>query len=178
MRPEVLASSTGATLERAQHFANVIDAAMAEFGICLPRYQAAFLAQVGHESGGLHWMRELWGPTPAQRGYEGRADLGNMQPGDGFRYRGGGLIQTTGRDNFHRVGIALGLPLEDEPDLITRPDVAARSAGLFWQDHELNAFVDSNDFVGLTRRINGGTNGLAEREALWTTAKAALGVPA
>lgn len=176
MSPEVLAACTGATLARATEFAPFVDAAMAEFEIDTPVRQAAFLAQVGHESGGLHWTVEIWGPTPAQLRYDGRADLGNVHPGDGFRYRGRGLIQVTGRANYERLGNALGVDLVQSPELLGQPELAARSAGCFWQAHALNVYADSGAFELLTRRINGGLNGLDERKALWTRAKAALGV--
>ena len=174
MTPETLAVCTGATAVRAEKFAPYVTAAMDEFGIDTPARQAAFLAQVGHESGGLKWLVELWGPTPQQQRYEGRADLGNLHPGDGFKYRGRGLIQTTGRANYVRTGNALGLEIEAFPDLLAEPGLASRSAACFWQAHGLNVYADKQDFVGLTRRINGGTNGLAERQALWAKAKREL----
>lgn len=174
MTPETLAACTGARADRATVFAPVLTAAMDEFDIDTPARQAAFLAQVGHESGGLHWLVELWGPTPAQRGYEGRVDLGNLQPGDGFRYRGRGLLQVTGRANYRRVGVALGADLESFPDLLAEPGMAARSAACFWQAHNLNALADARNFIGLTRRINGGLNGLSDREQLWASAQDAL----
>lgn len=175
MTPEILATCTGARIDRARIFAPCITAAMQEYGIDTPSRQAAFLAQVGHESGGLHWLSELWGPTKAQLGYEGRVDLGNTHPGDGYLYRGRGLLQVTGRANYARVGRALGIDLERSPDLLSAPGLASRSAGCFWASHALNEYADSGDFVLLTRRINGGTNGLADRQVLWGAAKTALG---
>lgn len=174
MTPALLATCTGAHTDRAVLFAPLITAAMAEFGIDSPTQQAAFLAQVGHESGGLRYTVELWGPTDAQVRYEGRADLGNVHPGDGFKYRGRGLLQVTGRDNYRRVGQALGVDLEASPQLLGEPELAARSAGHFWQSHSLNEIADAGDFVRLTRRINGGTNGLDDRERLWASAKTAM----
>ena len=171
-----LAKCTGALPDRATLFAPVITAAMAEFGIDTPARQAAFLAQIGHESGSLHYSVELWGPTLMQRGYEGRIDLGNLQPGDGYRYRGRGLLQVTGRDNYRRTGLALGMDLESFPDLLAEPGLASRSAACFWQAHNLNVFADSGAFETLTRRINGGINGLADRQRLWAAAQDALGV--
>lgn len=171
-----LAKCTGALPDRATLFAPFITAAMDEFGIDTPVRQAAFLPQIGHESGGLHWLVELWGPTPAQRGYEGRVDLGNLQPGDGYRYRGRGLLEVTGRTNYRRTGPALGADLESFPDLLAEPGMASRSAACFWQAHNLNVFADSGDFETLTRRINGGLNGLADRQRLWAAAQDAFGV--
>lgn len=177
MTPETLATCTGARIDRARTFAFPIFDAMAEFGIDTPAQQAAFLAQVGHESGNLRWTVELWGPTPAQVGYEGRVDLGNTQPGDGFKFRGRGLIQTTGRSNYKRTGFALGSDLEAFPDLLSEPGMAARSAACFWQAHGLNEWADAGDFEKITRKINGGLNGLPNRLRLWGFAKTALGVP-
>ncbi len=174
MTPEILAACTGARIDRARIFVPVLDAAMAEFGIDSPVRQAAFLAQVGHESGSLRFLMELWGPTPAQARYEGRLDLGNVKQGDGFRYRGRGLLQITGRANYRRTGPALGADLETFPDLLAEPGLASRSAAHFWFTHGLNALADAGDFVGVTKRINGGTNGLAARQQLWVAAKAAL----
>ena len=102
---------------------------MREFDINTPLRQAAFLAQVGHESGGLHWLVELWGPTLAQRHYEDRDDLGNTIPGDGLRFRGRGLLQTTGRSNYLRTGKALGVDLIANPEKLAEPELASRSAG-------------------------------------------------
>ncbi len=176
MTPQELVACTGARIDRAQTFAPLLDAAMAEFGISTPARQAAFLAHVGHESGGLHWLTELWGPTEVQRRYEGRADLGNVKPGDGVRFLGRGLIQVTGRANYRRAGIALGVDAESRPEALALPEYAARSAGWFWASNGLNAYVVTGDFVGLTRRINGGTNGLDDRLRLWAAAKTELGV--
>ena len=176
MIAQVLAACTGALPDRATLFAPFITAAMDEFSIDTPVRQAAFLAQTGHESGGLKWLSELWGPTPAQKGYEGRVDLGNLQVGDGFRYRGRGLLQVTGRANYRRTGNALGADLESFPDILSGPGMAARSAACFWHAHGLNTFADSGDFITLTRRINGGLNGLADRQRLWAAAKIALAV--
>ena len=147
---------------------------MAEFGIDTPTRQAAFLAQIGHESGGLHWSVEIWGPTEAQRRYEGRRDLGNVQIGDGYRFRGRGLIQTTGRANYVATGKALGVDLIAKPELLALPELAARSAAWYWKSRNLNALADAGDFERITRKINGGLNGQAERIALWESARGVL----
>jgi putative chitinase len=174
MTPQELALATGARIDRATAFLPFLEAAMSEFGIDTPKRQAAFLAQVGHESGGLHWCVELWGPTEAQRRYEGRADLGNTEPGDGIRFRGRGLLQTTGRSNYKLTGDALGADLLTAPERLGEPELASRSAAWFWKVHGLNELADAGDFVRITRRINGGVNGLAERQALWETATEVL----
>ena len=176
MTPEVLAACAGASPDRAARFASVLSAAMDEFDIVTPACQAAFLAQIGHESGGLLYTSEIWGPTPAQMRYEGRVDLGNLMPGDGSKYRGRGLIQVTGRANYSRMGRALGLDLEARPELLAETGAAARSAACFWDAHGLNEYAEAGDFKQLTRRINGGLNGYDERLKLWAGAKAALGI--
>jgi putative chitinase len=175
-----LRAATGCTAERADEWLPHIARACETFAINTPARLAAFLAQIGHESGRLVYVREIWGPTPAQQRYEGRADLGNTQPGDGKRYMGRGLIQTTGRTNYRatRDGLAAYVPnmpdLEAMPALLERPDLAAMSAAWFWQSRELNTFADLGDFIRITKRINGGTNGLADRQALYEAAKAVL----
>lgn len=175
MTPEALAAAMHIKTVRAGLWAAPITLAMDEYEIDTPARQAAFLAQVGHESGGLAYVREIWGPTPAQVRYEGRLDLGNTQPGDGFKFMGRGLIQVTGRDNYDKAGRALGLPLTTDPDLLAEPRNAARSAGWFWFSHGCNALADSGQFQLLTRRINGGLNGLPDRETRWAWAKEVLG---
>jgi len=161
---------------RAEMFLGALNAAMAEFLITSPMRQAAFLAQIAHESGQLRYVRELWGPTPAQSRYEGRADLGNVQDGDGYLFRGRGLIQVTGRSNYRATGIALGIDLETNPQALERKDLACRSAAWFWQSHQLNELADQRLFGSITRRINGGLNGQAERLALYETALEVMGV--
>lgn len=175
MNPDTLTAALGIPLSRAQTWADPLSASMALYAIDSPARQAAFLAQVGHESGLLIYVRELWGPTPAQQGYEGRADLGNTQPGDGYKFLGRGLIQITGRTNYTVCGAALVLPLTDHPELLEQPGNAAQSAAWFWNQHGLNAFADTGDFETITRRINGGLNGEADRLALWASCKTALG---
>lgn len=171
MSPSDLSTATGARIDRATEWLPFIEAAMAEFDINTPGRQAAFLAQIGHESGGLHWITELWGPTLTQSHYEGRADLGNTESGDGFKFRGRGLIQTTGRANYEKAGDALDLPLVDHPELLETPANAARSAAWFWQAHGLNDLADVGDFRRITMRINGGFNGYDDRLALYEAAK-------
>lgn len=175
MTPEELHDAVGCSVERAEQWAGALTAAMAEYDINTPERQAAFLAQIGHESGRFKYVKELWGPTPAQERYEGRTDLGNVMRGDGLRFRGRGLIQITGRDNYRRVGAALGLQdILERPELLELPQHAARSAGWFWKTHGLNQLADQGDFIRITRRINGGVNGLADRQAIWESAKKAL----
>ena len=151
-------------------FVPVLNTGMNRYSIVGTPRAAAFIAQVGHESGQFRWLKELWGPTAQQIGYEGRADLGNTVAGDGSKYRGRGLIQITGRTNYTACGEALVLDLLSKPELLELPQHAAMSAAWFWSTHGLNTLADLKDFVKITRRINGGLNGLADRQALYDKA--------
>ncbi|MEX5546106.1 glycoside hydrolase family 19 protein [Pseudomonas pergaminensis] len=155
-------------------FVPALNTAMNRYGIVGTARAAAFIAQVGHESGQLRYVREIWGPTAQQAGYEGRADLGNTVKGDGSKYRGRGLIQTTGRANYKACGEALSLDLVNHPELLELPQPAAMSAAWFWSMKGLNTLADQGDFVKITRRINGGINGLEDRLQLWERAKKVL----
>lgn len=106
----------------------------------------------------------------------GRVNLGNTQPGDGWRFRGRGLIQLTGRDVYQRAGDALGLDLLGDPDLLLRPDHAAASAAWFWDWKDCNRFADTGQLTACTRRINGGLKGIEERRTLWVLACKLMGV--
>jgi predicted chitinase len=157
--------------------------AIAENAIDSPARTAAFLAQLAHESGQFRFMEEIWGPTPAQRRYEPvntlASNLGNTEPGDGFRFKGRGPIQITGRANYKRFGGLLGLDLVGDPQRAAQPDVAFRVAGLFWSKKGLNELADQatpDAFREITRRINGGFNGLEDRQRFYEAAKTALGV--
>lgn len=152
----------------------VLNAAMSRYEIDRsPARVAAFLSNLMHESADFKYSKEIWGPTPAQRRYEGRRDLGNTQPGDGKRFMGRGFIQTTGRANYARVGRALGLDLIARPEQLEQTAVAMLSAAFFWSDNRLSRLADcltgrrdANEQKVLTaicRRINGGINGLDER---------------
>jgi putative chitinase len=155
-------------------FVSALNTAMQHYQIVGAKRAAAFLAQIGHESGQLRYVREIWGPTASQRGYEGREDLGNTVPGDGRKYSGRGLIQITGRANYGRCGEALGLDLISHPELLELPQHAAMSAAWFWKQKGLNDLADRDQFNTITRRINGGLNGLADRLALWEKARKVL----
>ncbi|OEC45004.1 glycoside hydrolase family 19 [Pseudomonas sp. 1D4] len=106
--------------------------------------------------------------------YANRMGNGPEASGDGWRYRGRGLLQITGRAQYQRCGAALGLPLVEQPDLLAQPEPAVLSAAWFWQVNGLNELADARDFEAITRRINGGLNGLAERRALWAKFREAL----
>lgn len=170
MTPAQLSQATGARIDRATEWLPVIESAMHEFGIDTKQRQAMFLAQIGHESGGLHYTVEIWGPTPTQSRYQGRKDLGNTQEGDGFRFRGRGLIQTTGRYNYEKTAQALNIDCVNSPDSLSELVNAARSAAWWWQSHNLNRFADTGDVAGCTKAINGGINGLNDRQRLYQAA--------
>jgi len=160
---------------RAGLYAAHMGNAMVEFDIDSPTRQAAFLAQIAHESGELRYVREL----ASGQAYEGRRDLGNTRPGDGAKYRGRGLIQITGRANYAECSRALyddASILLSDPEQLEQPDPACRSAAWFWRSRRLNEMADQGYFRGITRRINGDYNGLAEREAYWRRARLVLGV--
>lgn len=147
-----------------------INITLHRYDIATPARIAAFLAQVGHESGRLRHAREIWGPTSAQRRYEGRQDLGNTQRGDGKRFMGRGLIQITGRSNYAAVSAGLDLDFVASPETLETPMYAALSAGWYWDSRSLNELAEVGNFKGITRAINGGTNGLKDRIAMLETA--------
>lgn len=141
------------------------------FGISTPIRQAFFLAQIAVESGSLRYVKEI----ASGEAYEGRLDLGNTEPGDGRRFPGRGLGQITGRRNYTVCGIALGIDLVAQPELLEQPDYAALSAGWFWQTRGLSAMADKRRFGTACRIWNGGTNGLDERIEHYVYALRALG---
>ena len=156
--------------KRAEIFLEPLNAAMDEFEINAPARQAAFLAQIAHESGSLRYVKEI----ASGAAYEGRKDLGNTEEGDGMRFKGRGLIQITGRANYTQCGAALGLDLLAEPDLLEQTGNACRSAAWFWHTRGLNELADDGEFKLITKRINGGYNGLEDRRAYYTRAKETL----
>lgn len=143
------------------------------YGIADSAARAAnFVGQAAHETGRFHYMREIWGPTAAQARYEGRRDLGNINAGDGKLYMGRGIFQLTGRANYHRVGGAIGIDLERHPEMVEQPDMAVLTAAYYWRSNGLSALADAGREDDITRRINGGINGIAERRQLVARAKA------
>lgn len=152
--------------------ADAINTAMAEFEINTPRRVAAFIAQIAHESGSLRYMEEI----ASGEAYEDRKDLGNIEEGDGIKFKGRGFIQITGRANYIECSKALGIDLTEYPKLLAQPVNAARSAAWFWKSRKLNELADQNNFILITKRINGGTNGIKERQAFYESAKKVLGV--
>lgn len=169
-------------------FVEPLAATFGEFSIDTLARCSSFLAQVAHESGGFHYLREL----ASGEAYEGNAHLGNTEPGDGPRFKGRGLIQITGRKNYALAAEALGLPLLEQPELLEEPLQACRSAGWFWTigaglnlskraiahgvpiGCNLNDLADSGDFEGITLAINGGLNGQDDRVAYLRRAQGAL----
>jgi putative chitinase len=174
--------------EKAKILIEPLNVTLVEFEINNAKRQTAFLAQVGHESGQFLYMKELWGPTPQQLKYEPHPTteeelkkgkplfmrLGNTEKGDGVRFKGRGLIQVTGRANYETCGKALNLDLLTHPELLEEPLNACRSAGWFWKSKGLNEWADKEDFVKITRIINGGENGLKERTEFYEKAKKVL----
>jgi len=157
-------------------FVPALNAAMSKYGIVTRLRMAAFIAQIGHESGQLLFVREL-----GSNQYLSKYDTGTLAKrlgntpeadGDGQKYRGRGLIQVTGRANYEACSEALfsDARLLNTPELLETPVYAALSAGWFWQRAGLNTLADKGDFLAITKRINGGTNGLADREALYQRA--------
>ena len=162
-RPSVLSS-----------YLPLLQAALVEFEINTYLREAMFLAQIAHESGEFQWMKEIWGPTAAQRNYEPptakAAELENTKPGDGKRYMGRGVIQLTGRGNYRTFGHTLGVDFEGNPDLAAQPEWAFRTAGLFWKRKNINQPSDRRDLRAATKLVNGGTNGIEDRQAYYDRA--------
>ena len=207
MNEKTFQKAAGISAELSARWFPHVNAAMNEFGITTPARQAAFIAQVGTESGGFKILSESFNYsiaglstfgsrlTASQREQLGRRNgesslpverqraianlvyggrYGNKAAGDGYKFRGRGLKQITFLDNYLACGRALGVDLITNPDLLLQDDYAARSAGWFWKANNCSSFADSGDFLGLTQRINGGTNGLADRKARLVIATKAL----
>lgn len=193
-----LATAAGCGVVRAQTWLPAINAALDAYAINTPKRAAAFLAQIGHESGGLRFTAEIWGPTPEQALYERDMaapwppkgpgernwkayELGNVKPGDGHLFRGRGPLQDTGRANYARLRDKLRLrfgpsvpDFEAAPDELLLPKWGSLAAAEYWAEHGCNELADAGDFLTITRRINGGTNGLADRQARLVVATTAL----
>lgn len=194
---EQVAAATGATLDDAQLFLPFLQGTCKAYDITSPHRLSAFLAQAGHESGGLSRLEEnlnysvealmrVWpsrfltkeiAQNYARRPealanfvYANRMGNGDEASGDGWKYRGKGLIQLTGKDNHHLCGVALGEDFITHPERLLLPVNAALSAGWFWDTNRLNTLADRGDIEGITRRINGGDTGLPHRLALYSRA--------
>lgn len=138
---------------------------------------AHWIAQTCHETAGYRYLTELGGPEYLSR-YDGRADLGNTQPGDGAKFCGRGLIQITGRANYRRFGEMIAEPLEEHPELAAQPGIAVILACAYWADRRIEPLAEADDVRAVTRKINGGVNGLSEREALTLRMKRLFGLAA
>jgi putative chitinase len=196
---EYLMAATGANRENAEKFLPFIQGACKAYDITTPKRVAGFLSQIGHESGGLAMLEEnlnykaetlmrVWPkrfPTLefaqqyarnpqkiANSVYANRMGNGDEASGEGWKYRGRGLKQLTGKDNYTAFSKAIGTDFVASPDLLLEPVNAALSAGWFWSANNLNALADNGDVPGMTKRINGGTIGLEQRQALYAKAMA------
>jgi putative chitinase len=158
--------------ENIDKFLTPLNITLEKFEINTPERIAAFLAQLAHESGSFRYVREI----ASGEAYEGRRDLGNTEPGDGKRFKGRGLIQITGRTNYKAVGDALNYDFISKPEDLELPGAATMSAGWFWKSRGLNELADVNDFLKITKRINGGINGLPDRQRHWIICKKALNI--
>jgi putative chitinase len=146
----------------------MLAATLARYAIDTPLRIAHFLAQTAHESDGFCTTEEY----ADGRSYEGRADLGNVEPGDGPRFKGRGLIQLTGRVNYAATGKALGLDLVDEPLTVNDPVTYLLVACAFWARRAINGPAEADDLYAVTRLVNGGLNGIDSRRAYLMRAKA------
>jgi len=179
------------TPELADKWAVALDETCQEFAIDNPYRIAGFLSQTAHESAGFKFVSEnlnysaaslmrVWSqrfPTLeiaqryamqperiANRAYADRMGNGSESSGDGWKYRGRGLIQLTGKNNYVAYSMACDNEALQKPDIVAEPKYAAESAGWFWSVNRLNQLADKQDVVGMTKRINGGTNGLDDRQ--------------
>lgn len=139
--------------------------ALEEAGINTPNRVAHFLAQAAHESDGFKTLNEYWGPTAAQKRYEGRTDLGNTVKGDGSLFRGRGIFQLTGRANYTTTGKAIGVDLVTDPSIAATGEISVKTAIHFWNSRKLSPLADADDVRAITKKINGGYNGLEDRIA-------------
>lgn len=181
MDAATLATAMGCTRATADRYVAACNTAMVQAGCTSLNRAAMWCAQLGHESGGLKWMAEIWGPTSAQRRYEGRRDLGNVHPGDGSKFRGRSAIQITGRHNYTAVSKwANGKGYVPTPTyFVDRPEEMAGErygfVGAVWYwtvaRPTINPLSDQGAVTAVTKLINGGTNGLVDRVARYNRAR-------
>ena len=157
---------------RLAHMLPPLNASLPEAEVNTSRRGAMYVAQLAHESGEFRYLEEIADGTA----YEGREDLGNVQSGDGKRFKGRGVIQITGRSNYRAAGEALGLPLLLHPEIAAAPENAFRIAAWYWHSHCCNGPADEEDVEGCTRIINGGLQGIDFRMRYFELAKDVLGV--
>ena len=146
---------------------DVLRSTLARYEINTPLRIAHFIAQIAHESAGLRTTEEF----ASGEAYEGRADLGNTQPGDGKRFKGRGLIQLTGRANYKTFGDKMGEDFIADPEKCAEPELSLIIACEYWKSRNINAKADKDDLISVTRAINGGTNGLDDRRKYLGKAK-------
>lgn len=157
----------GAKGSIAEDLAFVLASKADDYGLFVGIRMAHFLAQLGHESDGFKAMEEY----ASGEAYEGRKNLGNTQPGDGKRYKGRGPIQITGRDNYRKFGRIIGINVEKYPELASNPCIGTQLSLSYWGLNNLNQWADKDDIVTITKRINGGLNGLDDRKRRLAIAK-------
>lgn len=157
---------------RAAEYIHELNTAMLDWEINNPLREAAFLAQIAHESGELLYTEEI----ASGQAYEGRKDLGNTEPGDGEKYKGRGFIQITGRANYEACAKALEIDCVENPEYLEDPRYACQSAAWYWQTRGLNELADKQFFKEITKKINGGYNGYKERCKYYERALDVLGV--
>ena len=190
--------------DRIQRYTPALNAELEKYQINTPLREAHFIAQIAHESGNFRWVvenlnysaaalrsvfgkyfpddatAEAYARQPekiANRVYADRMGNGDEASGDGWKYKGRGLIQLTGKDNYTNFGKASGIDAVNNPDLLAEDaNAAVSAAGWFWDMRKLNQYADADDILTITKRINGGTNGLEDRKEFLARAKAALGV--
>ena len=138
-----------------------------EFEINTPLRWCHYLAQIAHESAELRYSEEI----ASGKDYEGRKDLGNIYKGDGVRFKGRGLIQLTGRTNYTTYKDFCGFNVVKQPELLCKPVGAVRSSMWFWHRKGLNELADRDEFTLITKKINGGTNGIEDRRKYLARAK-------
>lgn len=159
--PEILRQVAGAPVSK-----KIVDGLIEHLPETLEKYEintrlriAHFLAQLAHESDHFRTYEEY----ASGQAYEGRRDLGNVKKGDGRRYKGRGPIQITGRYNYRKYGKLLGVDLENKPELASTPRIGTLIAGEYWNQNNLNDLADRDNGRQITRKINGGFNGLQDR---------------
>lgn len=162
----------GVPEQHVDEYLQLLNDAMTDAAIFGPLRQAMFLAQTGHESGSFRYLEEI----ADGHAYEDRKDLGNTQPGDGRRFKGRGIIQLTGRLNYGAFGTDMGQDFIAHPERVASPEWAFEAASWFWRRHFLNHYADARDIEGVTRIINGGLNGLADRKEIYARALSVFGI--
>ena len=160
----------GTSGDNAAKFVDYVNDTLIHFEINTPIRVQHFLAQVYHESGAFHYLKEI----ASGQAYEHRADLGNTSDGDGVKFKGRGLIQITGKFNYIAIGKDLNEDFVSHPELLETPHYATLSAGWFWNKKGLNALADNDDIIHITKRVNGGLNGIEDRQNYLSKAKAVI----